>query len=46
MFYDHHGVACIHEALEYPQLLVNLRRPMNGLGDLYQIDRAALGIGR
>ena len=36
----------VAEALEYPQLLVNLRRPMNGLGDLYQIDRAALGIGR
>lgn len=31
-------------AWEYPELLARLRRTRNGLGDLYQIDRSALGI--
>ncbi len=29
---------------EYPELLARLRRTRNGLGDLYQIDRSALGL--
>ena len=33
-----------NRAWEYPELLARLRRTRNGLGDLYQIDRSALGI--
>jgi hypothetical protein len=32
--------------LNYQELMSNLRGPRNGLGDIYQIDLAALGIGK
>ena len=39
-----HQLPYFEQALTYPQLLAALRRPRNGGGDLYQIDRSALGL--